>query len=74
MGPGMVMRQQVHCPHCRGKGHTIKHHCRVCHGHRVVKKPKEFEVEIEKGMTDGQTVVFENEAEQNPDYLPGDVM
>lgn len=74
MGPGMVMRQQVHCPHCRGQGKTIKEHCHVCRGQRVTRKPKEMEVDIEKGMKDGQTIVFENEADQSPDYLPGDIM
>lgn len=74
MGPGMVMRQQVHCPHCRGKGKTIKEHCHVCRGQRVSRKPKEFEVDIEKGMKEGETIVFENEADQSPDYLPGDIV
>jgi DnaJ-related protein SCJ1 len=74
MGPGMVMRQQVHCPHCRGRGQHIKQACKFCHGHRVQRKTKEFEVDIEKGMRDGQTIVYENEAEQSPDHLPGDVI
>ena len=74
MGPGMIMRQQVHCPHCRGKGKSYKHVCHACRGHRVVRKAKEFEVYVEKGMKDGERVVFENEANQNPDHLPGDVV
>jgi DnaJ-class molecular chaperone len=74
VGPGMTMRQQVHCPHCRGKGKTFKHVCGQCRGQRVVRRSKEFEIEVEKGMRDGQQVVFEYESEQSPDYLPGDVM
>eukprot|EP01017_Pseudomicrothorax_dubius_P030268 TRINITY_DN3760_c0_g1_i5.p1 TRINITY_DN3760_c0_g1~~TRINITY_DN3760_c0_g1_i5.p1 ORF type:complete len:136 (+),score=29.55 TRINITY_DN3760_c0_g1_i5:100-507(+) len=29
---------------------------------------------IERGMQDGQDIVFERESEQSPDYIPGDVI
>jgi DnaJ-class molecular chaperone len=35
---------------------------------------KTLNVQIEKGMKDGDEVVFEREAEQIPDMIPGDLI
>ena len=35
---------------------------------------KTLKINIEKGMSDGQSIVFERESEQHPEYIPGDVI
>lgn len=71
---GMIMNTQQPCRHCGGKGETVAERCHVCGGRRVSPAQKTFDVTVEKGMQNGQTIVFEGESEQSPDYLPGDVM
>lgn len=74
VGAGFTMQMQTHCNKCRGTGKAFAEVCPKCNGNRVVPTTKELRVEIEKGMRDGQQVVFERESEQHPDYTPGDVI
>lgn len=74
MGPGMSMQMQTTCNRCRGTGKTHAESCPKCGGRQVIQTTKELRVEIEKGMKDGQNIVFKQEAEQHPDYTPGDVI
>jgi DnaJ-related protein SCJ1 len=71
---GMIMNTQAHCPVCGGRGKTMKHRCPICGGQRVKPATKKFDVVVEQGMKNGDTIIFKGESEQNPDYLPGDVM
>jgi DnaJ-class molecular chaperone len=48
------------CPHCKGR--------------RLVNDNKHIEIEIEKGMANGETITFEREAEQVPDLAKGDLI
>lgn len=59
-GSGQI-KQQVHsffgtsvqistCPHCKGKGKIIEKPCNVCHGHKIVKKQIEKEINIPAGI------------------------
>ena len=48
------------CPHCKGR--------------KVVQDTKTLQITVEKGMRDGDEIVFEREAEQIPDMIPGDVI
>ena len=48
--------------------------CPKCRGRKVVPDSKVLNVVIEKGMRNKQTIVFERESEQSPDYIPGDVI
>ena len=43
--------------------------CPHCQGRKVVNDQKTLTVEIERGMRDGDEVVFEREAEQVPDMI-----
>ena len=40
----------------------------------MVNDQKKVDIIVEKGMADGDTIVFEREAEQIPDMIPGDVV
>ncbi|KAJ1980269.1 Type I HSP40 co-chaperone [Dimargaris xerosporica] len=75
LGP-MVQQIQQTCPDCQGDGSIIpeKNRCTACHGQKTKSERKIFEVHVDKGMKDGQKIVFNGEADQAPDTIPGDVV
>lgn len=72
--PGFVQQMEQPCPHCGGKGKMVKHKCKACKGKKVTRGDYTLEVELEQGMPDGHKLVFEMEADQTPDLIPGDVI
>jgi DnaJ-class molecular chaperone len=48
--------------------------CPHCQGRRLVNDNKLVEIEVEKGMAAGDTIVLEKEAEQVPDLAKGDLI
>ena len=74
LAPGMFQQVQMQCPTCGGQGKSIKHICPVCNGHRTTKKRASMLATIEKGMPVGHHLVFENEADESPDFVAGDVI
>lgn len=74
LAPGMYQQVQAHCDQCGGRGKSIKNPCPICAGQRVVRKPISFSASIEKGMGKGNRIVFENEADESPDYIAGDLI
>ncbi|XP_010209354.1 PREDICTED: dnaJ homolog subfamily A member 4 [Tinamus guttatus] len=76
IGPGMVQQIQTVCPECKGQGERInpKDRCETCNGCKVVREKKIIEVHVDKGMKDGQKIVFHGEGDQEPDLEPGDVI
>ncbi|EWC46571.1 hypothetical protein DRE_04294 [Drechslerella stenobrocha 248] len=74
LAPGIFQQLQTVCDRCKGKGTKIKNPCKVCQGHRVVKKPVTHTIEIDRGVPDGMRVSFENEADESPDWVAGDLI
>lgn len=74
LAPGIFQQMQMGCDKCGGKGKTIKHPCKVCGGRRVVKKVATHTLHVEKGMPKGSRVVYENEADESPDWVAGDLV
>jgi DnaJ family protein A protein 2 len=76
LGPGMIQQMQTVCQECGGRGETIREddRCDNCKGKKVIKDKKILEVHIDKGMRDGQKIVFSGEADQAPGVEPGDVI
>jgi DnaJ-related protein SCJ1 len=74
LAPGLFQQVQMHCDKCGGKGKTIKHPCKVCDGSRVVRESETHDLEIEKGMPKGVRITYENEADESPDYVAGDLV
>lgn len=68
------MQMQVACDKCGGKGKTTSSNCPHCRGKKVVNDQRSLNIIVEKGMCDGDNIVFEKEAEQIPDMIPGDVV
>jgi DnaJ family protein A protein 2 len=75
LGP-MVQQMQQTCGDCKGEGEIInaKDRCKGCLGKKVVNERKVIEVFIQRGMKEGQTIVFAGEADQTPGIEPGDVV
>ena len=59
----MQMQMQQPCNHCGGKGKVNAVDCKSCRGKRVIQESKQFTVDIEKGMKNGDRIVFEKEGE-----------
>ena len=74
LAPGIFQQVQMGCDKCAGKGKTIKHPCKVCGGSRVVKKTATHTLHVEKGMPKGSRIVYENEADESPDWVAGDLV
>ncbi|KAK6813496.1 hypothetical protein RU639_011189 [Aspergillus parasiticus] len=74
LAPGMFQQVQMTCDKCGGQGKMIKKPCPVCHGHRVVRREVETAFTVEPGMGKGSRIVFENEADESPDYIAGDLV
>jgi DnaJ family protein A protein 1 len=75
MGP-MIQQVQVACSNCSGTGETIKEadRCKECKGKKVLPDRKVLEVNIDKGMEDGQKIVFAGESNQEPGIPAGDIV
>ncbi|XP_070828862.1 dnaJ homolog subfamily A member 4 [Chaetodon trifascialis] len=76
IGPGMIQQTQSICAECQGQGEKFnsKDRCKNCNGHKVERKKKILEVNIDKGMKDGQRITFNGEGDQEPGLEPGDVI
>lgn len=75
MGP-MLQRYQTKCNDCNGEGEIIdpKDRCKDCNGRKTKEERKVLEVNIDKGMVNGQKITFGGEGDQGPDIIPGDVV
>jgi len=76
IGPGMIQRMESACQDCQGKGETIaeKDKCVKCRGKKVYPDALELDVNIEKGMKNGQKITFTGKAHQEPGLTPGDII
>mmetsp|Transcript_12280 Transcript_12280/g.14104 ORF Transcript_12280/g.14104 Transcript_12280/m.14104 type:complete len:411 (+) Transcript_12280:217-1449(+) len=68
IGPGMIQQMQQRCSDCGATGKMYKE------GVKTVKEQKILEVDVDKGMKNGQKIVFSGEADEAPGQLPGDVI
>ncbi|OCK76557.1 DnaJ-domain-containing protein [Lepidopterella palustris CBS 459.81] len=74
LAPGLFQQVQSMCDACHGKGKKIQHPCPVCGGSRVVREPETHELNVEKGMPRGVRITYENEADESPDWVAGDLI
>jgi len=76
LGPGMVQQVQRVCPDCAGDGELIdaRKKCKECNGKKVCEEKKILEVQVDKGMKEGQKITFRGEGDQQPGVETGDVV
>merc|ERR1711994_1068972 len=76
LGPGMYQQIQAMCNACNGQGESInpKLMCKKCNGKKVNRERKILEVQVDKGMEDGQKITFGSEGDQEPGMEPGDII
>lgn len=70
----MFAQSQTSCTECGGRGRIIARKCPHCGGVKIVDHTQHYTLEVERGMPEGQEVVFEGEGDENPDWEPGDVI
>lgn len=76
IAPAILQQFDEICRTCLGQGEIIaaKDRCKTCNGKKTVRDRKILEVNIEKGMRDGQKIVFSGEGDQEPGLQPGDII
>jgi len=76
LGPGMIQQMQSHCDDCNGQGEIVPRGslCKQCRGKKVETKMKTLTVHINKGMKSGAKIKFDQEADQAPNTIPGDLV
>ncbi|KAG7413920.1 hypothetical protein DER46DRAFT_351886 [Fusarium sp. MPI-SDFR-AT-0072] len=74
LAPGMFQQFQQRCDACGGRGKNIKHKCKVCQGERVERKATTVQLNVQRGAARDSRVVYENEADESPDWVPGDLL
>jgi len=76
LGPGFITQTQTTCSVCKGEGSVVDKadQCPKCKGQRAIEEEKVLEVNIVKGMQNGERLVFHGESDQLPDTIPGDVV
>lgn len=74
LAPGIFQQIQTQCPKCGGQGRMIKNPCKTCGGHKVVRGTETYKLEVERGMWKGYKAVYENEADESPDFVAGDLL
>jgi DnaJ family protein A protein 2 len=76
VGPGLIRQERAICDHCHGSGNYFKEkdRCKKCKGKRTIKEIKALEIYIPRGAIEGDKIVLEGEADQEPDQEPGDIV
>lgn len=76
IGPGFMQSVEQQCRACHGTGDLInaKDRCKNCSGHKTVRDRNVLEVHVEKGMQNGQKIVFNGEGNQEPGLQPGNIL
>ncbi|KAI5423384.1 Chaperone protein dnaJ A6, variant 2 [Lathyrus oleraceus] len=76
IGLGMIQQMQHACVDCKGTGEVIseRDRCPQCKANKITQEKKVLEVHVEKGMQQGQKIVFEGQADEAPDTITGDIV
>ncbi|KAG5519528.1 hypothetical protein PMAC_001682 [Pneumocystis sp. 'macacae'] len=61
------------CPKCDGHGHIVSYPCTVCNGNKVMQDTETYTLNIPPGAPYGYQIVFQNEANESPDWEAGDL-
>lgn len=70
----MFQQMQMRCDACGGRGKTIRNVCPTCQGMRVEKKATTVTLKVDRGAKRDSRVNYENEADESPDWVAGDLL
>jgi len=74
VGPGMIATSRGPCDLCNGKGKRGVTKCDGCKGKKFYSQEKILDIRVEPGMKKSDSLVFQNECSDDPNFLePGDV-
>ena len=71
---GSVTKNNLKCTVCNGNKFNLKNECPECKGKKVTLQSKIITLIIEKGIYSGCSIIFENESEEYPGSVPGNVI
>ncbi|GJD11850.1 DnaJ protein ERDJ3B [Galdieria sulphuraria] len=74
LGPGFIQQIQSICTECGGSGKIVEKPCKSCPHGQYEKAERYLTIEIEKGMSEGDTIVFEHEGDEVAGFKPGHVI
>lgn len=76
VGPGMYTQRTSPCSPCGGTGEIIhpENVCKTCTGKKVVRDTKEIEIQIEKGIPNGEVVTMAAMGNELPGSETGDLV
>eukprot|EP00871_Galdieria_phlegrea_P000540 jgi/Galph1/1487/GphlegSOOS_G176.1 len=74
LGPGFIQQIQTTCTECGGRGKITKSPCSSCPQGQFEKVERYLTIDIERGMTDKSTIIFEGEGDEVADLQPGNVI
>lgn len=64
------------CPDCNGVGKNYNNNCNICNDKKTISEEKIFEINISKGVDNGESFVYEGWGEQasNPNEISGNLI
>lgn len=74
LAPGFVQNVQVRDESCVARGKSWKPNCRNCPNGPTESEEIQLTVDIQPGMTDGETIKFEQVADEAVGHLAGDLI
>jgi len=72
----MIQPVQIVCTECDGRGEVASNEdrCKHCNGNKVITEPRCLNLVVEKGITEGASILFQGQGEQGPGMAPGDII
>ena len=74
LAPGFVQQVQIADPSCVARGKAWKSPCKACPKGMTEEEEIQLTLDILKGMTDGDTIKFDQIADEAVGHIPGDLI
>ncbi len=62
------------CPKCQGSGKMVKHTCKKCHGSGINQKDETIEIDIPRGVFDGEMMAMRGKGQYIKNGVSGDLI
>jgi DnaJ-related protein SCJ1 len=74
LAPGIFQQMQSMCDRCGGTGKVITKPCKTCQGQKVHREKVQHDIDVPKGLPLNAQIIIEQEADESPDWEPGDLV